>query len=58
MSLEGVGYIISLVSDAMKKDISESSERPRVSAVSVDRATPRITQGDRCYVFEFVTQEN
>ena len=40
MSLEGVGYIISLVSDAMKKDISESSERLTVSAVSVDRVTP------------------
>ena len=58
MSLEGVGYIISLVSDAMKKDISESSERLTVSAVSVDRATPGWTPGDRCYVFEFVTQEN
>ena len=55
MSLEGVGYLISLVSDAMKKGISESSERPRVSAVSVDQATPGWTPGNRCYVFEFVT---
>ena len=40
MSLEGLGYIISLASDAMKKDLSESSERARVSATIVDRATP------------------
>ena len=38
MSLERLGYIISLASDAMKKDISQPSERARVSAASVDRA--------------------
>ena len=39
MSLERLGYITSLASDAMKKDISQPSDRARVSAASVDQAT-------------------
>ena len=39
MSLEHFGYILSLASDAMKNDIPQPSERARVSAASVDRAT-------------------
>ena len=39
MSLERLGYIISLASDAMKKDISQPSDRARVSAASVGQAT-------------------
>ena len=38
MSLKHLRYIISLASDAMN-DISQPSERVRVSAASVDRAT-------------------
>ena len=39
MSLQHLGYIISLARDPMKKDISQPSERARVSAASADRAT-------------------
>ena len=46
MSLEIFGYIISLAKDAVKNDIPQPSERARVSAASVGRAT---------HVVEFVT---
>ena len=38
MSLEHLGYIIILASDAMKKDISQPYETARVSATSAARA--------------------